>query len=126
MRQPNGAEGAEPRGDHALHARAINSTVGNEVGLDERFRAAAGVYARLGAAVSNTLALITHLVREGVLKLDPSVFTERVLAETSVDDLMVGGYSAPAGSIPDIDRHVGANRAGPHFEAGVGRVRGDH
>lgn len=38
----------------ALHAQAINSTVGNEVGLDERFRAAAGVYARLGAAVSNT------------------------------------------------------------------------
>jgi hypothetical protein len=82
----------------ALHAQAINSAIGNELGLDERFRAAAGVYARLGAIVSNTLALITHLVREGVLELDQSVFTERVLAETSVDDVMAGGYSAPAGS----------------------------
>lgn len=84
----------------ALHGQVINSAVGNELGLDERFRAAAGVYARLGAVVSNTLALITHLVHEGVLDLDQSVFTERVLAETSVDDVMAGGYSAPAGSTP--------------------------
>ncbi len=55
----------------ALHAQVIDSAVGNELGFDERFRAAAGVYSRLGGAVvSSTLALITHLVREGVLELD--------------------------------------------------------
>ncbi len=84
----------------AMHAQVIESAVGNELGLDERFRAAAGVYARLGAAVSNTYALIAHLVREGVLEIEQSVFTERVLAETNVDDVMAGGYSAPAGSTP--------------------------
>lgn len=36
-------------------------------GLDERYRAAAGAYARLGAAVSAALNVIAHLVREGVL-----------------------------------------------------------
>lgn len=84
----------------ALHAQVINSAVGKELGLDERFRAAAGVYARLGAAVSSALALITYLVGEGVLELDQSVFSERVLAETSVNDVMAVGYSAPAGSTP--------------------------
>jgi hypothetical protein len=54
----------------------------------------------LGAAVSNTYALLAHPVQEGALALDQSAFTERALAETSVDDPMVGGYSAPAGSTP--------------------------
>lgn len=84
----------------ALHAKPINSTVGNELGLDERFRAAAGVYARLGAAVSNLYALIKHLAEEGVLDIADSAFTEPVLARACVDDVIVGGYSAPPGSTP--------------------------
>jgi hypothetical protein len=50
--------------------------------------------------VSNTYTLLAHLVQEGALELDQSAFTERALAETSVDDPMVGAYSAPAGPTP--------------------------
>src|SRR5271165_1600706 len=84
----------------ALHAQVITSAVGKDLGLDERYQAAAGVYARLGAAVNATYNMIAHLVREGLLDLDKAVFTERMLAETSIDMPMVGGYSAPVGSAP--------------------------
>jgi hypothetical protein len=84
----------------AMHARMITSTVGSDLGLDERYRAAAGVYSRLGAAVNATLNLIAHLVREGQIELDEAVFTERVTAETSIDMPIAGGYSAPVGAAP--------------------------
>ena len=84
----------------ALHAQVITSAVGKDLGLDERYQAAAGVYARLGAAVNATYNMIAHLVRDGLLDLDKAVFTERMLAETSIDMPMVGGYSAPVGSAP--------------------------
>ena len=84
----------------ALQAKAIKSAVGQDMDLDHRYQAATGVYARLGAAVNNTLALISGLVREGLLELDEAVFTERVLAETTIDEPLVGGYSAPVGAEP--------------------------
>lgn len=52
----------------ALHAKAIKSAVGQDTNLDHRYQAATGVYARLVAAVSNTLALISGLVRVGLLE----------------------------------------------------------
>lgn len=82
----------------ALHAQLINSAVGNDLGLDERYRAAAGVYARLGAAVSNTYALFAYLAAEGLIELDKAVLTERVIAGTRFDELIAAGYSAPAGA----------------------------
>lgn len=84
----------------ALHAQAIKSPVGSDLGLDERFRAAAGVYARLGAAVNAAYVVISYLYSEGALDLSPAVFTDRVTAETSINEVLVGGYSAPVGSAP--------------------------
>jgi len=84
----------------ALHAKEIKSAVGQDMDLDHRYQAAAGVYARLGAVVSNTLGLISGLAREGLLELDETVFTERVLAKTTLDEPMAGGYTAPVGAEP--------------------------
>jgi hypothetical protein len=50
--------------------------------------------------VSNTLSLISGLVREGLLELDQAAFTERVMAETQIDRPMTGGYSPPVGAEP--------------------------
>ncbi len=84
----------------ALHAQAISSAVGKDLDLDHRYQAAAGVYARLGAAVNATYNVVSYLVAERLLDLDESAFTERVTAETSIDEQLVGGYMAPAGSTP--------------------------
>ena len=84
----------------ALHANPITSSVGNDLDLDERFRAAAGVYARLGAAVNAAFNLIGYLSEEGALALNPAIFTDQVTANTSIDEVIVGGYTAPAGSTP--------------------------
>jgi hypothetical protein len=81
----------------ALHAQVINSAVGNDLGLDERYQAAAGVYARLGACVNATYNVIAHLAREGLIELDEAVFTERVTAETSIDRAIMG-YSSEVGA----------------------------
>jgi hypothetical protein len=61
-----------------VHARKITSAVGLDLGLDERYQAAAGVYARLGAVVSNTYALIAYLFREGLM-----IETRRVVVHRS-------------------------------------------
>jgi hypothetical protein len=69
----------------ALHTQLIQSPAGKELSLDQRYRAAAGVYARIGACVNATYNVIVHLVQEGLLELDPDVLTVLVLAKTSVD-----------------------------------------
>ena len=69
----------------ALHTQLIQSEVGKELSLDQRYRAASGVYARLGACVNATYNLVKHLVEEGLLELDSEVFTVPVLAKTSVE-----------------------------------------
>jgi hypothetical protein len=84
----------------ALHAQVIKSAVGSDLGLDERYLAAAGVYARLGAAVNATYNVLGYLVREGHIDLNKEAFTEPVTAKTSIDFRMEGGYSAPVGSTP--------------------------
>jgi hypothetical protein len=68
----------------ALHTQPIQSAVGNDLSLNQRYQAAAGVYARLGAVVNHTYFLINYLVKEGLLELDQSVFTVPVLAETTI------------------------------------------
>ena len=109
----------------ALHARTITSAVGTDLGLDERYRAAAGVYARLGSVVNATYNLIAHLVREGLLDLDKAVFTERVIAETRIDMPMVA-VSAHRSVPPDAFGYVGYVGIGPQLAADRGSVRGDH
>jgi hypothetical protein len=84
----------------ALHAQVITEPAGDDLGLDERYQAAAGVYARLGAAVSVTYSVLAHLVRDGFISLNKEVFSEPVLANTSIDFRLEGGYSAPVGSTP--------------------------
>ena len=83
----------------ALHTQPIQSAVGKDISLNERYRAAAGVYSRIGACMDYTFYLIVYLHGEGLIELDPSAFTEAVLAETTVD-IEVQAYSAPVGSTP--------------------------
>jgi hypothetical protein len=68
-----------------LHAKPIHSAIGQDMTLDKRYQAAAGFYARLGACVQSTYRLVKHSVAEGLLRLDPAVFTERVVVETTID-----------------------------------------
>jgi hypothetical protein len=96
----------------ALHTQIIQSEVGKSLSLNQRYQAAAGVYARIGACANNTLYLISHLVTEGLLELDPSVFTAPVTADTHVE--MPGKvkiYSAEVGTelpadLSKLDRAV--------------------
>lgn len=81
----------------ALHTQLIQSEVGKELNLDQRYRAATGVYARLGSCVNATHYLVKYLVEEGLLELDPEVFTLPVLAKTSVE-IKGAVYSAELGA----------------------------
>ena len=83
----------------ALHTQLIHSAAGQLLGLDERYHAAAGVYARIGACVDYCLYLIAYLQGEGLIQLDHAVFTKPVVAKSSVD-IEVKAYSAEVGSTP--------------------------
>ncbi len=47
-----------------------------------------------------TYNVVKYLFDEGLLNLNKDVFTEPVIARTSVDIPLTAGYSAPAGSTP--------------------------
>jgi hypothetical protein len=81
----------------ALHTQPIQSAVGKDLSLNQRYRAAAGVYARIGSCVNYTYFMVNYLVTEGLLQLDPEVFKVPVLADTSVD-LKGRVYSAELGA----------------------------
>jgi hypothetical protein len=83
----------------ALHTQPIQSVTGQQLGLDDRYRAAAGVYARIGACVDYMLYLISYLQGAGLIQLDYAAFTEPVLAESTID-VEVKAYSAEVGSTP--------------------------
>ncbi len=83
----------------ALHTQPIHSDVGNDLGLNDRYHAAAGVYARIGACMDYTFYLIAYLSGEGLIQIDASAFTEPVLADTTID-IEVKAYSAPVESTP--------------------------
>ncbi len=83
-----------------LHAQVIESEVGNDLGFDERYQAAASVYARLGAAVNGTYNLLAHLVRDEHITLNKEAFREPVMTKTTIDVRMEAAYTAPAGSTP--------------------------
>jgi hypothetical protein len=83
----------------ALHTQPIHSAVGEDLGLNERYHAAAGVFARIGAVLDYTFYMICYLHGAGLIELDASAFTEPVLADTTID-IEVKAYSAPVGSAP--------------------------
>lgn len=94
----------------ALHTQPITSDIGKDLSLNQRYRAAVGVYARIGAVANHTHFLITHLYREGLLELDPSTFTAPVLADTVIEH-DVKMYSAEIGAplptdLSDLDPEV--------------------
>ncbi|MBN3512294.1 hypothetical protein JYB55_26050 [Mycolicibacterium septicum] len=94
----------------ALHTQPITSAIGKDLSLNERYRAAVGVFARIGAVANHTYFLITHLYWEGLLELDPSAFTIPVLADTSMEK-EVKMYSAEVGAplptdLSDLDPEV--------------------
>jgi hypothetical protein len=81
----------------ALHTQLIQSPAGKELSLNQRFQAAAGVYSRIGACVNATYNVIAQSVREGLLELDPEVFTVPVLSKMSVD-FQAKAYSSEVGA----------------------------
>lgn len=68
----------------ALHAQPITSAIGKDLSLNQRYQAACGVFARIGAVVNRTLFLINYLYKEGLLDLDAETFTSPVLADTTL------------------------------------------
>jgi hypothetical protein len=94
----------------ALHTQPITSDIGKDLSLNQRYQAAVGVFARIGAVANHTLFLITHLHREGLLELDASAFTAPVLADTTVK-WEAKMYSAELGTplptdLSDLDLNV--------------------
>ncbi len=94
----------------ALHTQPIKSDVGNDLSLNQRYQAAVGVFARIGAAANHTYFLINHLYREGLLELDESAFTAPVLADTTIS-MPMQMYSAAVGAplptdLSDLDPEV--------------------
>jgi hypothetical protein len=63
----------------ALHTQLIQSAVGKDMPLTDRYKAAVGVYSRIGVSVENTLWLIRCLVGEGLLDIDKSAFTDPIM-----------------------------------------------
>lgn len=96
----------------ALHAQLINSVIGKDLGLTERYRAAVGVYTRIGECVDDTLWVIGYLATEGLLDIDQSAFTDPVLADTEINQL-VKAYCLPVGAEPmptdfaELDADIG-------------------
>jgi hypothetical protein len=83
----------------ALHTQLIQSAIGKDMSLTERYRAAAGFYTRIGGCVNDTMWLISYLVPEGLLDIDESAFTDPVLADTEIDE-PAQEYCLPVGAQP--------------------------
>ena len=83
----------------SLHTQPIKSGVGNDLSITERYHAAAGVYARIGACVQYTYFWIDCLVGLGLLELDKSAFTDQVVADSSID-IETKAYCTPLGAAP--------------------------
>jgi hypothetical protein len=83
----------------SLHTQPIKSGVGTDLDITERYHAAAGVYARIGACVQYTYFWIDYLVGLGLLDLDKSAFTDQVVAASSID-IPTKAYCTPLGAAP--------------------------
>lgn len=83
----------------ALHTQPIQSAIGKDMSLNERYKAAAGVYSRIGACLQYTYIFVNYLVSEGLLELDQSAFTEPVVADSEIDQ-PTQAYCVPLGGAP--------------------------
>lgn len=83
----------------ALHTQPIQSAIGKDMSLNERYKAAVGVYSRIGACLQYTFMFINYLVREGLLELDKSAFTQQVVADCEIDQPTTV-YCLPVGAEP--------------------------
>ena len=89
----------------SLHTQPIKSGVGNDLDITERYHAAAGVYARIGACVQYTYFWIDWLVGLGLLELDKSAFTDQASRRQQHRHRDEGVLHA-VGRGPDADRPV--------------------
>lgn len=83
----------------SLHTQPITSGVGNDLDITERYHAAAGVYARIGACVEYTFRWIDYLVWIKRLDLNMSAFTDQVVADSSIN-IETKAYCTPLGAAP--------------------------
>lgn len=83
----------------ALHTQLAQTAVAREMGLNDRYYAAACVFSRLGYWVEYTLSFIAYLHGAGLLELDASAFTEPVVADGIIEQ-PTWAICAPAGSTP--------------------------
>lgn len=83
----------------ALHTQPIQSAIGKDMSLNERYRAAVGVYSRIGACLQYTYMFVNYLVSHGLLELDRSVFTQQVVADCEIDQPTTV-YCLPVGAEP--------------------------
>jgi hypothetical protein len=81
----------------ALHTQPITSDIGKDLSLNQRYQAAVGVFARIGAVANHTYFVVTHLCQAGLLELDASVFTVPVLADITIE-MPTKTYSAAVGA----------------------------
>ncbi|MDP7725207.1 hypothetical protein [Mycobacterium sp. TY814] len=83
----------------ALHTQPIQSAIGKDMSLNERYKAAVGIYSRIGACLQYTYSFIVYLVRAGLLELDKSVFDQQVVADSEIDQPSTV-YCLPVGAEP--------------------------
>ncbi|GAB5000761.1 hypothetical protein MAHJHV64_10860 [Mycobacterium avium subsp. hominissuis] len=83
----------------ALHTQVAQTAVARELGLNERYYAAACVFSRLGYWVEYTLSFIAYLHGAGLVELDASAFTEPVVADGMIER-PTKAYCVPLGGAP--------------------------
>jgi hypothetical protein len=83
----------------ALHTQLFSTAVGEAMGLNERYYAAACVFSRIGMCMEYTLCFIAYLRHAGLLQLDEWAFNEPVLADGCIDR-PTRALCAPVGSTP--------------------------
>jgi len=85
-----------------VHADPLKRHIQPRVSIGVRFRAAAGVFARIGERVERMLAMVELLDEEGLIHLDPSVYTADVAVDPNFSFTLTAAYSAPVGGpLPD-------------------------
>ncbi|MDT2006481.1 hypothetical protein FXW78_20660 [Rhodococcus opacus] len=77
------------------------------LGVRDRYKAAAGIVARIVECTDLTLHLFRSLVDEGVLILDPELFEREVVVTGTVFDTPVNAYASEVGSpLPTNDESL--------------------
>jgi hypothetical protein len=86
-----------------VHADSLKRHTELKVSIDIRFRAAAGVIARIVERVERTFAMVQLLEDEGLIRLDPAVYTEDVAVEADRSFQLTKAFTAPPGTPLPVD-----------------------